>query len=110
MAERSYEEGIHASGSTGARFAAGIAAGIIGGLVMMGFLMVYANARGADLTTPLKDLAAFVYGVESLIEGPTAMVAGALIQLGFSIAIGIAFALFLSRDTSTVTALFAGIL
>ena len=58
---------------------------------------------------PLKALGAFVYGVESLIAGPTAMLVVALIQLGFSIVLGILFALFVSRGTSTMAALFAGI-
>ena len=37
------------------------------------------------------------------------MLVGALIQLGFSIVLGILFALFVSRSTSIVAALFAGI-
>jgi hypothetical protein len=58
---------------------------------------------------PLKALGALVYGVESLVAGPTAMLVGALIQLGFSIVLGILFALFVSPRTSTMTALFGGI-
>jgi hypothetical protein len=37
------------------------------------------------------------------------MLVGALIQLGFSIVLGILFALFVSRGTSTMAPLFAGI-
>jgi hypothetical protein len=76
---------------------------------MMGFMMTYASVTGAGVTMPLKALGALVYGVESLVAGPTAMLVGALIQLGFSIVLAILFALFVSRGTSTLAALFAGI-
>jgi hypothetical protein len=33
---------------------------------MIGFMMGYAHIMGAGLTTPLKVLGAFVYGVEAL--------------------------------------------
>jgi hypothetical protein len=95
--------------SPGARLAAGSVAGIIGGILMIGFMMGYAHVMAAGLTTPLKALGAFVYGVEALVE-PDAMLAGALIQLGFSILLGILFALFISRRTSTLAALCAGII
>jgi uncharacterized membrane protein YagU involved in acid resistance len=42
--------------------------------------------------------------------GSDAIFAGALLQLVFSIALGILFALFISRRTSTLAALFAGII
>src|ERR1700674_2081183 len=61
------------------------------------------------VTMPLKALGAQVYGVESLFGGPIAMLVGALIQLGFSIVLGVLFALFVSRRTSTIAALFVGI-
>ena len=93
----------------GQRFAAGIVAGILGGILMMGFMMTYSSVTGAGVTMPLKALGAFVYGVEALVAGPMAMLAGAVIQLGFSIVLGILFALFISRRTSTIAALFAGI-
>ncbi len=95
--------------SPGARFAAGLIAGIVGGVLMIGFMMAYANARGAGLTTPLKEIGAFAYGVEALVLGPKAILAGVLIQLGAAIMIGIFFAQFVSRGTSTFAALCAGI-
>ena len=95
--------------SLGARFAAGIAAGIVGGILMMGFMMTYARVTGMGVTMPLKALGAQVYGVEALVSGPRAMLDGALIQLGFSIVLGVLFALFVSRRTSTIAALFVGI-
>jgi hypothetical protein len=92
----------------GARFAAGVVAGGIGSLLMLGFMMGYAQYKGAGLMTPLKALGAFVYGVEALVAGPEAMLMGALLQIGASIALGILFALFVSRRTSTLAAGFAG--
>jgi uncharacterized membrane protein YagU involved in acid resistance len=76
---------------------------------MMGFLMAYSSVTGAGMTMPLKALGALVYGVEALVVGSMAMLAGAGIQLGCSIVLGILFALFTSRRTSIVAALFAGI-
>jgi len=95
--------------SWGSRFAAGIADGILSAILMMGFMMAYSSATGAGVTMPLKALGALVYGVEALVTGSMAMMAGAGIQLGFSIVLGILFALCMSRRTSIVAALFAGL-
>ena len=95
--------------SWGRRFAAGIVDGILSAILMMGFMMAYSNAIGEGLTMPLKALGALVYGVEALVAGSTAMLAGAGIQLGFSIVLGILFALCMSRRTSIIAALFAGL-
>jgi hypothetical protein len=96
-------------GSLGARLVAGIAAGIVGGILMIGFLMVYASLTGAGLTTPLKAAGALVYGVEALVVGTVASLTGASIQLGFAMVLGMLFGLCASRRTSVVSALFAGI-
>jgi uncharacterized membrane protein YagU involved in acid resistance len=61
------------------------------------------------MTMPLTAVGALVYGVEALVAGPAALLAGASIQLGFAIVLGVLFALCVSRRTSTVSALFAGI-
>ena len=95
--------------SWGKRFAAGIADGILSSILMMGFLMAYSSQTGAGTTMPLKALGALVYGVEALVAGSMAMLAGAGIQLGFSIVLGILFALCMSRRTSIIGSLFAGI-
>jgi len=91
-----------------ARIAAGIAAGVLGGILLIGCMMIYASVTDAGATMPLKALGALVYGVEALVAGPTAMLVGVLIQLAISIVIGILFALCMSRETSTVAALFSG--
>jgi len=96
-------------GSLRTRLVAGIAAGMVGGVLMIGFLMTYSSLTGAGLTTPLKALGALVYGVEALVAGPLALLAGALIQFGFAIGLGILFALCVTRRTSTISAVFAGI-
>ena len=94
--------------SWGRRLVAGIADGILSAILMMGFMMAYSSATGAGMTMPLKALGALVYGVEALVAGSMAMLAGAGIQLGFSIVLGILFAVCTSRRTSIVAALFAG--
>jgi hypothetical protein len=92
-----------------ARLLAGIAAGILGGILMIGFLMIYASLTDAGLATPLKTVGALVYGVEALVAGPAALLTGALIQLGIAIVLGILFALCVTRRTSILPALFGGI-
>jgi uncharacterized membrane protein YagU involved in acid resistance len=114
MDERSRVETVDASApadrvSWGSRLVAGIADGILSAILMMGFMMAYSNAIGEGVTMPLKELGALVYGVEALVAGSVAMLAGAGIQLGFSIVLGILFALCMSRRTSIIAALFAGI-
>jgi hypothetical protein len=95
--------------SAAAKLGAGIVAGIIGGILMLGCLMGYAHVTGAGWDTPLKALGAFVYGLESYVAGPVSMAAGAAIQLGFSIVVGILFALCVSRSTSTIASMISGI-
>src|SRR5258707_3129648 len=95
--------------SWSSRLLAGIADGILSAVLMMGFMMAYSSAIGAGVTMPLKALGALVYGVEALVAGSTAMLAGAGIQLGFSIVLGILFALCTSRRTSIVAEMFVGI-
>jgi hypothetical protein len=95
--------------SWSSRLLAGIADGILSAVLMMGFMMAYSSATGAGVTMPLKALGALVYGVEALVAGSTAMLAGAGIQLGFSIVLGILFALCTSRRTSIVAEMVVGI-
>ncbi|MBV8138760.1 MAG: hypothetical protein JO121_24505 [Deltaproteobacteria bacterium] len=95
--------------SWGEKLAAGALAGILAAILMTGSLMAYSEAIGAGVWMPLKTLAALVYGVEALLAGSLAISTGAGIQLGFSIALGILFGLAVSRRTSVVLALFAGL-
>jgi hypothetical protein len=104
-----HADSLRYRGPLGTRLVAGIAAGIIGGILMIGFLTAYASLTGAGLTTPLKAVGALVYGVEALVAGTVAVLTGASIQLGFAIVLGMLFALCVSRRTSIVSALVAGI-
>ena len=58
---------------------------------------------------PLKALGALVYGVEALVAGPGALLTGAGIQLGFSMVLGILFAVAMSVRPSVILALLGGI-
>src|ERR1700740_2377027 len=114
MAQQSDTPSVDASVSAdrvlwGRRLAAGVADGILSAILMMGFLTAYSSVIGAGVTMPLKVLGAFVYGVEALVAGSMAILTGAGILLGFSVVLGILFALFTSRRTSILGALFVGI-
>lgn len=110
MAEQTYQTRVEGRTSVGAKFAAGLVAGMLGGILMIACMMGYAQAMGAGMMTPLKALAAFVYGVEAFVVGSDAILTGALLQLGSAIVLGILFALFISRRTSMLAAMFAGII
>src|SRR6516225_2937780 len=108
MAER-FDTIADANVSWGAKFGGGIVAGLLAAVLMMGFMMAYSSVIGADPTMPLKALGALVYGVEALVIGTVAMAAGAGIQLGFSIMLGILFGIAMSRRTSVILAMLLGI-
>jgi hypothetical protein len=118
LMEREYRDRAHresdyrysASVPVGSKFAAGVTAGIFAAILMMGFLMACSSAIGEGPTMPLKALGALVYGVEALIAGSTAMAAGAGIELGFSIVLGILFGLAMSRRSSVILTMLGGIL
>jgi hypothetical protein len=114
MAEPSDTQSVDATASADRvswdrRFAAGIADGVLSAILMMGFMMAYSSVSGAGVMMPLKALGALIYGVEALVAGSIAILVGADIQLGFSIALGILFAFFTLRRTSIIAALFDGI-
>src|ERR1700735_21377 len=109
-AHRESDYRYSASVPVGSKFAAGVTAGILAGILMMGFLMACSSAIGEGPAMPLKALGALVYGVEALIAGSTAMAAGAGIELGFSIVLGILFGLAMSRRSSVILTMLGGIL
>jgi hypothetical protein len=96
--------------SWGGKIGGGIVAGLLAAILMMGFLMASSSMSGEGPTMPLKALGALVYGIEALVAGTVAITAGAGIQLGFSMALGILFGLAMSRRTSLVLAMLLGIL
>jgi hypothetical protein len=95
-------------GSPGARLVAGLLGGLVGGILMIGFMTTYASVTGMGLTMPIKAVGALVYGVEALIMGPEALLVGASIQLGFAIVVGILFAFCVTRRTSIIASLLGG--
>jgi hypothetical protein len=61
MTEQSDAASVDASASVdrvswGKRFAAGIVAGLLSAILMMGFMMTYSSFIGAGMTMPLKAL------------------------------------------------------
>src|SRR5258707_13972837 len=107
MAEQTNTASVDAADrvSWSRRFAAGIADGILSAVLMMGFLMAYSSETGAGTTMPLKALGALVYGVEALVAGSMAMLAGAGVQVGFSIVLGVLLARYMSRSTPIIAPL-----
>lgn len=71
---------------------AGAIAGLIAGIVMAMIAMVRAAAMGAGATTPVKEIAALVLGVQALIGGMGTLMIGLVIHLVFSVVLGAIFA------------------
>lgn len=86
---------------------AGALAGLLGGAAMGLFATTYAGASGMGFWTPLKAVAAMVFGSESTTDAGAAVV-GAAIHVLTSVTIGIVFAWVTPRDVSLVPALAAG--
>ena len=95
--------------SWGRKLVGGIVAGTLAAILMRGLMISYSSAIGEGSTMPLKATGALVFGIEALVAVTPAIAAGAGIQLGFSIALGVLFAL-LFRRSSLVLALPLGIL
>jgi xanthosine utilization system XapX-like protein len=92
------------------RFEAGIVAGVVAAILMMGFLTAYSGEVGIGAWIPLQTLSGLVYGVQALLMGSVAMLTGAAITLGFGIVLGIIFALLESRRPSRIGTLIVGII
>jgi hypothetical protein len=71
---------------------AGAAAGIVGGVVMAAFEMVYAYLEGGNAVAPLQAIAGTFYGPAALIGGGAVVVWGTLLHLAVASALGVAFA------------------
>ena len=89
--------------------AAGVLAGLAGGLAMVFYLMLYSDFWGAGFLLPLRLFAATFFGVDSLIGGPGVVVAGLLLHLAVSAVLGVVYALIPRRTTTTFHALLGGI-
>ncbi len=79
---------------------AGTGAGIIGGIVMAAFAMMYAGAMGMGFWTPLRLIAASTNGVDALIGGGGILLWGLMIHMVTAAVWGVIFAVVLPRRTS----------
>src|SRR5215470_6589014 len=89
--------------------AAGAKAGLAGGVAMAFYLMLYAEFWGAGFLLPLRLIAATFFGVDGLIGGTGVVLIGLLLHLGISIVLGVVYALFPRRTTTTFHAMLGGI-
>src|SRR5215471_21334828 len=80
---------------------AGALAGLAGGLAMAFYLMLYSEFWGAGFLLPLRLFAATFFGVDGLIGGTGVVLIGLLLHLGISIVLGVVYALFPRRSTTT---------
>jgi hypothetical protein len=88
---------------------AGALAGVAGGAAMVFYMMLYSEFWGAGFWLPLRLLAATFFGVDALIGGAGVIIAGLLIQLAVSAALGILYALIPRATTTSFHALLGGI-
>ncbi len=85
-------------------------AGIIAGIVMAMFAMGYAGMMGMGWLTPLRLIAATLYGVDALIGGSGVLLIGLIIHMMASAAFGIIFAALLPARASAGAAFGGGLL
>ncbi len=79
---------------------AGIGAGIIGGIVMAAFAMMYGAAVGIGFWTPVRLIAATTNGVDALIGGGGILLWGLIIHMITAAVWGVIFAALLPRRAS----------
>jgi hypothetical protein len=81
---------------------AGAVAGLIGGVVMALFAMLYGATLGSGLLTPLKLVAATWRGVDALTGGAGAVLLGLLTHLAVAIGWGVLFSWAVRREAQSV--------
>jgi hypothetical protein len=87
-----------------ATIAAGALAGIVGGIIMAMFAMMYAAIMGMGILAPLRMIGATFYGPEALVGGAGVLLYGLMIHMITSAAWGAVFALLLPRGISPAAA------
>lgn len=87
----------------------GAIAGIIAGLALGAFAMMYAAIMGMGFWAPLKMIAATLFGDPALIGGVGVIMTGLIIHMMVSAVFGIIFAALLPRGAGGGTALLAGV-
>jgi uncharacterized membrane protein YagU involved in acid resistance len=87
----------------------GIAAGLIGGLAMLGFIIARAVIGGIGWWAPLQTIGAAIDGPEALYGGPRAIAGGLFLHFAFSIAWGLVYAALVRRSLTPGVSLFVGV-
>src|SRR5918995_7513933 len=90
--------------------AAGAIAGIIGGILMAAFAMMYAELMGMGFLAPLLMIGATFYGPEALVGGGGVLLYGLVLHMITSAVWGAIFAALLPRGISLAAATGWGVL
>jgi hypothetical protein len=93
-----------------ATIAAGAIAGMIGGILMAAFAMMYAGLTGMGFLAPLLMIGATFYGPQALVGGAGVMLYGLILHMMTSAVWGVIFAVLLPRGISAATATGWGVL
>lgn len=87
---------------------AGILAGLIGGALMLAFLVARAAIGGAGWWSPLQSVAAAVYGPEAVYGGSRTIAVGAGLHFALSIGWGVVYAAIVRRTLTPAVSMFVG--
>lgn len=90
--------------------AAGAVAGMIGGILMAAFAMMYAEMTGMGLLAPLHMIGATFAGPEALVGGGGVLLYGLILHMMTSAAWGALFAVLLPRGATAAAATGWGVL
>ncbi len=88
----------------------GIIAGIIAGIVMAMFSMMHAGMTGMGFWTPLRLIAATLFGVDALVGTIGVLLMGLMIHMAVSAMFGVIFAVLIGRRSSGAAATGWGLL
>jgi hypothetical protein len=92
-----------------AALAAGAGAGIVGGILMAMFMMMYAAMALGSMWAPLRMLGATFYGPEALVGGAGVMLWGLMVHMMASAGLGALFAALIGARASGGAALGWGV-
>jgi uncharacterized membrane protein YagU involved in acid resistance len=87
---------------------AGAVGGLIGGVMMALFAMLYDAATGLGFFSPVRAIAATVLGRDAVTTGGGAILLGLAIHLGVSILFGVVFAAITQREVPPAAAIAFG--
>lgn len=98
-----------ATGSSGPRWLAGVAGGLVGGTVMLVVLMIAAVGRGFELWAPAKLIAATALGSAAATGAAGTVLLGVAIHLVTACAFGVVYAYLASRNVTVTTDVLVGL-